>query len=136
MAEIAETESEIGTPDQRTFITVAGAAAERSRGKGRAMLSVWDLDLCPASAPARLRCEVLAEDFFRLPEVAALLDKAARFLYARWGTGEVPGEDLLTAIGEKRYGYVSLPEVVNAAAERLAEEADAEERGEAASRRR
>lgn len=105
------------SPGGEALLGVAGVAAERSRGKRSAKFPATDRGAIAGVGVAERRgLEDLAEDFFRLPAVAPLLENAARFLYARWGTGEIPGEDLLATIGE-------FPEVVCAAADRLLEKA-------------
>jgi len=107
------------------LVAVAGVAAERSRGKRSAKFPYTDRTaLDGVKVSERRQLEALVEDFFRLPEVAPLLDRGARFLYARWGTGVIPGEDLLAAVGEKHDSAVSFPEAVDAAADRLLDEAD------------
>lgn len=107
------------------LVGVAGVAAERSRGKRSAKFPATDREALVGVGIAKRRTlEALAEDFFRLPEVAALLDRAAQYLYPRWGTGTIPGEDILAAIGERgKYGP-SFPKAVDAAAEHLLDGAE------------
>jgi hypothetical protein len=104
------------------LVKVAGAAAERSRGKRSARMSSGDrAGLDDVTVWDRRTIEALAEDFFRLSEVAPLLDRCARFLYERWGTGVVPGADILAAIREKQD---SSGRAVDVAAESLLNEVD------------